>query len=85
MRKRSARSRTMKNAASRGDSTLKEFETKDLGGDLAAATVVRPQVMTSIRLDTRLVEKLKQRAAGLGIGYQTLLKMIVTKHADDEL
>lgn len=78
--------KAMKNAGARGDATLEEFEVADLGESVSAtAAVVRPQVMTSIRLDTRLVEKLKKRASGLGIGYQTLLKMIVTKHADDEL
>lgn len=84
MSKRSG-TRMMKNASSRGDAVLREFETKDLGDLADVAEVVRPQVMTSIRLDTRLVEKLKKRAAGLGIGYQTLLKMIVTKHADGDL
>ena len=88
MAKRSGTKRYMKNAASKTDATLKEFERRDLGGDVeaaAAAVVVRPQVMTSIRLDPALIKRLKQRASRLGVGYQTLLKMIVTKHADDDL
>lgn len=88
MAKRSGTKRYVKNAASKTDATLKEFERRDLGGDIEAADsaiIVRPQVMTSIRLDPTLIKRLKQRAARLGVGYQTLLKMIVTKHADDEL
>ncbi|MBI3785009.1 MAG: hypothetical protein HY270_16585 [Deltaproteobacteria bacterium] len=78
----------MKNGAAKTDGTLKEFERRDLGGDIEAggsAILVRPQMMTSIRLDPALIKRLRQRAARLGVGYQTLLKMIVTKHADDEL
>lgn len=88
MVKRSATKRTMKNGAAKTDGTLKEFERRDLGGDIEAggsAILVRPQMMTSIRLDPALIKRLRQRAARLGVGYQTLLKMIVTKHADDEL
>ena len=88
MAKRSVTRRTMKNSPAKTDGTLKEFERRDLGGDIEAAgsaILVRPQVMTSIRLDPALIKRLRQRAARLGVGYQTLLKMIVTKHADDEL
>lgn len=41
--------------------------------------------MTSLRLDPELVDKLKARAGSLGIGWQTLLKMILTKYVDSEL
>lgn len=88
MAKQLATKRNMKKGAAKTDATLKEFERRDLGGDIEAAgsaIVIRPQVMTSIRLDPALIKRLRQRAARLGVGYQTLLKMIVTKHADDEL
>lgn len=41
--------------------------------------------MTSIRLDPEIVQKLRQRADALGVGWQTVLKMIVTKYVDSDL
>jgi predicted DNA binding CopG/RHH family protein len=41
--------------------------------------------MTSLRLDPRLIDVLKKRADSLGIGWQTLMKMILTKYAKAEL
>jgi predicted DNA binding CopG/RHH family protein len=41
--------------------------------------------MTSIRLDPALVAKLKARADALGVGWQTLIKMILTRYAESEL
>jgi hypothetical protein len=77
-----------KSKAKRRHSTIEEFETRDLGDDIAAAgaaAVVHPQRPTSILLPPEMIAKLKARAGRLGIGYQTLLKMIVAKHIDDEL
>jgi hypothetical protein len=88
MAKRLSTKRHMKNRALQTDTALKEFERRDLGGDIKAAgsaVIVRPQIMISIRLDPTLIKRLRERAARLGGGYQTLLKMIVTKHVDDEL
>ena len=88
MAKRSSTKRYLKSAVAKTEATLKEFERRDLGGDIegaGSAIVVRPQVMTSIRLDPALIKRLRQRAARLGVGYQTLLKMIVTRHAEDDL
>ena len=73
----------MKQASSRKnkDTQLKEFETKDLGHDIArskAAVVVRPktrQMPTSIFLDPSIIEKLRNKAEKRGIGYQTLIRM----------
>ena len=71
------------------DTQLKEFEARDLGHDIArskAAVVVRPktrQMPTSIFLDPTLVEKLKSKADKRGIGYQTMLKIIVHEHVDE--
>ena len=87
MRKRSAtKHRAMKNASSRRDAQLSEFETRDLGKDIAAsgsARLIRPQKTTTIRLGEDLIAALEAKAAKKGIGYQTLLKMIVREHLDD--
>jgi predicted DNA binding CopG/RHH family protein len=81
----------MRQASSRKnqDAQLKEFETKDLGHNIArskAAVVVRPktrQMPTSIFLDAAIIEKLKNKAGKRGIGYQTMLKIIVHEHVDE--
>ena len=44
-----------------------------------------PTRMTSIRLDPDLVAKLQKRAEALGIGWQTLIKMILNRYGDGEL
>ena len=41
--------------------------------------------MTSIRLDPEIVRALKKRAGDLGVGWQTVLKMIVTRYVNSEL
>ena len=40
-------------------------------------------VPTSILLDPELVARLKEKARRRGLGYQTLLKLIVREHLDD--
>jgi predicted DNA binding CopG/RHH family protein len=73
----------------RRDRQVHEFEKRDLGQDIArskSAMVVRPrsrQKPTSILLDPAMVNKLKQKAGARGIGYQTMLKIIVHEHVDD--
>jgi predicted DNA binding CopG/RHH family protein len=42
-------------------------------------------MITSIRLDHDLVAALRKRADSLGIGWQTLVKMILTRYSDAEL
>ena len=52
-RKKTTGARKMKNASTRRDATLREFEKQDLGDDIASAgtaVVVRPQRPTSILL-----------------------------------
>ena len=44
-----------------------------------------PTRMTSIRLDPDLVAKLQKRADSLGVGWQTLIKMILNRYSDGEL
>jgi predicted DNA binding CopG/RHH family protein len=76
-------------AGSRKDAQRREFERRDLGHDIVrsrSAVVVRPrsrQMPTSILLDRTIVEKLKRKAGRRGIGYQTMLKIIVHEHVDE--
>ena len=69
------------------DQQLAEFERRDLGDDIrtsGSAVVLRgPSRPTSILLDPALIEKLRQKGAKRGLGYQTMLKMIVTEHVDE--
>ncbi|MBM4266628.1 MAG: hypothetical protein FJ144_08465 [Deltaproteobacteria bacterium] len=71
----------------RRDSQVAEFETRDLGTDIRAARtarVLRPRARpTSILLDDDLVDQLRAKAAKRGLGYQTMLKMIVREHLDE--
>jgi len=65
---------------------VRELQKRDLGQDIASsgsATVVRPkarQLPTSILLDSAIITKLKKKAEARGIGYQTMLKIIVHEH-----
>lgn len=71
------------------DSQVNEFTRRDLGRDIAksgAAVTIRTksrQLPTSILLDPSIVEKLREKAQSRGIGYQTMLKIIVHEHVDD--
>lgn len=73
----------------RSDKQVHEFEKRDLGQDIAqskSAVVVRSrrrQTPTSILLDATIINKLKEKAGARGIGYQTMLKIIVHEHVDD--
>jgi hypothetical protein len=79
--------RGTKRARTGRDAVVKEFETRDLGADVRAARtaiVVRPRATpTSIVIEPALVAELRARAARKGIGYQTLLKMIVREHIEE--
>jgi len=62
-RRKTAGAQKMKNATTRRDATLREFEQKDLGDGIAsegAAVVVRPQRPTSILLSDELKEALRK-------------------------
>jgi len=88
-RKTRASRAMMKNASSKRDATLREFEERDLGDDIAAAgtaRMIRPKrvtMPTSIVLERDLVEKLRAKGARRGLGYQTMLKVIVREHVDE--
>ncbi len=73
----------------RKDAQTAEFRKRDLGHDIVrdrSAVTVRPrsrQTPTSILLDPAIIDKLRKKAGKRGIGYQTMLKIIVHEHVDD--
>ena len=79
----------MKKLYKRTDNQQKEFERCDLGRDIAksqSSVVIRPKVRqmpTSILLDPAIITKLKGKAHKRGIGYQTMLKIVLHEHVDD--
>ena len=87
-RKKRAKTRKMKNATGKRDLTLRQFEKRDLGGDIKAAgtaVVVRPQQPTSILLSDELKTQLRRRGQELGVGYQTAAKMILARYVNAKL
>jgi hypothetical protein len=73
--------------AKSADAVLGEFEGKDLGPDIrrsGSGQMVRRRARpTSILLDQELIDQLREKGAKRGLGYQTMLKMIVREHLDD--
>jgi predicted DNA binding CopG/RHH family protein len=70
----------------RADAQVQEFERRDLGEDIArsgAGRMLRRSRTTSITLDHGLIERLRAKGAKRGLGYQTMLKMIVMEHLDE--
>lgn len=70
------------------DSSLEEFETIDLGETLrtfkSSGRWFKPKTKpTSIALPEETIYILRKKAAKKGIGYQTLLKMIVQEHLNE--
>ena len=70
-----------------GDAQVTEFEKRDLGDDLRASgagRVIRPRSRpTSIVLDADLIRQLRLKGAKRGLGYQTMLKLVVREHLDE--
>ena len=68
------------------DNQLTEFRKKDLGRDVrksqSAMLVTTKSRPTSILLPEPLVAKLRTKAGKRGIGYQTMLKIILTEQVD---
>ena len=70
------------------DAQVAEFEARDLGRDIRASGV-RPRVLgrrgkpTSLYLDEELIAQLRKKGEVRGLGYQTMLKMIVREHLDE--
>jgi predicted DNA binding CopG/RHH family protein len=87
MKKRSVREVKTATKKGRSDAQVAEFERRDLGDDIRASrsTVVLrgPSRPTSILLDPALVAKLREKGAKRGLGYQTMLKVIVAEHVDE--
>ena len=82
MSKRSAAKKTTRTRRVRdAQAQIQEFERRDLGDDIrasGASVVIRPRAHpTSIVLDEDLVAKLRAMGAKRGLGYQTMLKLIV--------
>jgi predicted DNA binding CopG/RHH family protein len=79
----------MKTRRRKPDEQVREFEKRDLGKDIErsrSARVIRPKkrpLPTSILLDSALIGKLREKAEDRGIGYQTMLKIILHEHVDD--
>ena len=44
---------------------------------------IRKTLPTSIVLEPDLIDKLRKKAAKRGLGYQTMLKVIVREHVDE--
>lgn len=68
------------------DLQVEEFDKRDLGEDIRASSglrVIRKTLPTSIVLEQDLIEKLRKKAAKRGLGYQTMLKVIVREHVDE--
>lgn len=70
------------------DRQLEAFERRDLGKDILASggavQVIRPRSMpTSVLLPADLIAKLREKGKKRGLGYQTMMKMIILEHVDD--
>ncbi len=88
MKKRLVAKRRKKTKTRSVDLQLEEFDKQDLGDDIrrgGTGRVVRQPTAkpTSILLDEDLIERLRQAGAKRGLGYQTMLKMIVREHLDE--
>ena len=84
MTKRS--SKAIRKKAAKRDLQVEEFDKRDLGEDIRAAGGLRPirkTLPTSIVLEQDLIDKLRKKAAKRGLGYQTMLKVIVREHVDE--
>ena len=86
MKKQSAAQNRGRHRAAR-DAQVAEFERRDLGTDIRTAgaeRVLRRRARpTSIALDDDLVAKLRKKGARRGLGYQTMLKLIVREHISE--
>jgi uncharacterized DUF497 family protein len=69
------------------DAQVEEFDRRDLGADIRAAgtgRILRGRTKpTSILLEEELVAALRKKGAKRGLGYQTMLKLIVREHLDE--
>jgi len=86
MTRRSRSSKAVRRKAGKRDLKVEEFEKRDLGDDIRAAgglRAIRKTLPTSIVLEQDLVDKLREKGAKRGLGYQTMLKLIAREHVDE--
>ncbi len=87
MKKQSAQKAGRTAARRTRDSQLGEFERRDLGDDIrksgTARVLRRPARPTSILIEEDLIRKLREKGLKRGLGYQTMLKVIVREHLDE--
>jgi predicted DNA binding CopG/RHH family protein len=84
MKKPVVKASPRKSRRSPEDRQVTEFRRRDLGGDIpATARVLRRSRPTSIVLEPDLVDRLRAAGAKRGLGYQTMLKVIVREHLDE--
>ena len=79
-------SKVVQKKAGKRDLQVEEFDKRDLGEDIRAAgglRTIRKTLPTSIVLEQDLIDKLRKKAAKRGLGYQTMLKVIVREHVDE--
>ena len=82
MKKPAAKPKTARRRVA--DRQVAEFKRRDLGSDIpATARVLRRARPTSIVLEPDLVDRLRVLGAKRGLGYQTMLKVIVREHLDE--
>ena len=84
MKRRS--SKAVQRKTGKRDLQVEEFESRDLGEDIRPAGGLRPirkTLPTSIVLEQDLIEKLREKGAKRGLGYQTMLKLIAREHVDE--
>lgn len=79
------RKKTKNKKGDSGGAALKTFNEEDLGDTLkkyrSMGQWVKPKTKpTSIALSEETIHVLREKASRKGIGYQTLLKMIVQEH-----
>lgn len=86
MKKQKRDSKLLRKKTAGRDVQLEEFEKRDLGTDIRSSGGLRPirkTLPTSIVLEQDLIDKLRKKAAKRGLGYQTMLKVIVREHVDE--
>ncbi len=88
MKRASVRKKSKRKATKKRDRQLAEFERRDLGRDILASggpvQVIRPRSLpTSVLLPVELIAKLRAKGEKRGLGYQTMMKMIVLDHVDE--
>lgn len=86
MKKRSPK-KSAKSQRRSTDAQVREFEKRDLGRDIrsggTARLLVRATRPTSILLEEDLIEELRRKGAKRGLGYQTMLKLVVREHLSE--